>query len=92
MAGNFEDAQLVKTLLLVKTGTGRVRINQFYKVATLDGEQYLRPLPSGVGVAGLPHVGIAFDKVEFIDEPASNKDGLYNLTHDSIFAKQRMGP
>lgn len=92
MAGNFEDAQLYKTLFIVKTGTGKYRVNQFYQVRTNDGDTYLRPLPSGVGVAGLPHIGLAFDAVEFIEEPSSNKDGLRNLTHDNIFAKHRMGP
>jgi hypothetical protein len=89
---NFENSQLKKTLLIIKKGNGKFVLNHYHIVTTKDGENYLRPLPSGVGVVGLAHLGLEFDEVKFVSEPRSNTDGLMNMTHDSMDAMHRLGP
>jgi hypothetical protein len=87
---NWEDGVLHKTLYITKCGDGKYRINKFYQVRTPDGEAYMRPLPSGPAVVSIANLGLAFNHVQIVEEPSSNRDGARNLTHANVFETMRM--
>lgn len=79
----WDEEQLKRTLILQRTGMSpntTYRIHPYMRVTTKEGETFMEPFPSGE--ISVPHQGIIFTWVEFI-EPPSTGDGDTNLTRDT---------
>ena len=90
----WNENQLSRTLLIQRSGTEgdyKYRLHPYMRVTTTEGQTFMEPIPSGE--ISLPHMGIVFRRVEFIEPPGSGQygGGDLTLTRDSNENTIRLG-